>query len=109
MYLQVGSVYGFLGDNVPFDGIDTCGKTCGQFPDGTRIDIKKESETRDMTCATVEWTGRQGESGRDCYNISSAHWFGGFEEYHQTWPMSGAKIRESPFITGNAWVSIQKW
>ncbi|OWF52060.1 uncharacterized family 31 glucosidase KIAA1161-like [Mizuhopecten yessoensis] len=42
-----------------------------------------------VSCYDVEWTAKMcpGQILKDCYDIGTSHWYGGYEDYHQYWPL----------------------
>ncbi|KAK6965252.1 hypothetical protein BgiMline_029255 [Biomphalaria glabrata] len=88
---------------------------CFDRKDGFRLEIfpsaikrKRISQVKDLDCITISWEPPTNssikETPEDCFDLSGFHWFGGFEESCQAWPMNGYNINSSAFITADSYM-----
>lgn len=54
----------------------------------------------DVTCYKVNWTATRciAQTLKDCYDMSTVHWYGGFEDFHQHWPLENTVRNTTPFV-----------
>ncbi|XP_055863828.1 myogenesis-regulating glycosidase-like isoform X3 [Biomphalaria glabrata] len=88
---------------------------CFNRKDGFRLEVfssaikrKPIRKVKDLDCITISWEPPANssikETPEDCFDLSGFHWFGGFEESCQTWPMNGYNINSSAFITADSYM-----
>ncbi|XP_076472293.1 myogenesis-regulating glycosidase-like [Babylonia areolata] len=59
----------------------------------------------DVVCYDVTWRAQTCVTQvlQDCYSLREAHWYGGFEDYNQFWPLNDVQQNMAPYVTGDAW------
>jgi len=50
-------------------------------------------------CFDIEWTGLRSSNQvlKDCFNLDTAHWYGGYEDHNQYWPFENNNMSETSF------------
>ncbi|XP_060071304.1 myogenesis-regulating glycosidase-like [Ylistrum balloti] len=58
------------------------------------------SQTGEVSCYDIEWTAKMcpGQILKDCYDIGASHWYGGYEDYHQYWPLERTTRETSAYV-----------
>ena len=76
--------------------------TCYEWPNETRFTVSlNRSEAQDMNCFDLEWTALRcvDQVFTDCYDLEATHWYGGFQNRQQYWPLSRNTISMTAFIS----------
>ncbi|KAK7462564.1 hypothetical protein BaRGS_00038393 [Batillaria attramentaria] len=66
---------------------------------------RHQDATSDVECFNVTWTARSCVSQvlKDCYDLEHAHWYGGFQDYNQYWPLNRVQQKMAPYLAGDTW------
>ncbi|XP_041378265.1 myogenesis-regulating glycosidase-like [Gigantopelta aegis] len=98
---------GLLGFNIPHDSPEICSHTdaslCLTWEGDRKLVINAQTE-RDVMCYDVTWEALACASQelKDCFNLTFAHWYGGFEDFHQYWPINTIQKDLSPYVTNES-------
>ena len=83
---------------------------CYEWPKEARFTISlNRSQTLDMDCFDLEWTALRcvDQVFTDCFEIGSAHWYGGYQNKQQYWPLSRNGLSMTAFISNDIfWGSV---
>lgn len=57
-----------------------------------------------LDCYTINWEGLKDSRQEitDCFNVSTTHWYGGYEDTYQYWPFEKNVMPASPFVSNDA-------
>lgn len=84
------------------------GDICFEWERDRRLTIDRQQLTSGpdgVDCFDVTWTALECVSQvlQDCYSLQGAHWFGGFEDRDQFWPMNRIQQKMAAYVSGDAW------
>ena len=66
---------------------------------GLKIDYEEQGKTK---CYRIMWDPfKPQHSPHDCYDLKGAHWYGGFLQHTQKFPLEQMHERSLPFVTGS--------
>ncbi|KAK7494185.1 hypothetical protein BaRGS_00014658 [Batillaria attramentaria] len=76
---------------------------CIEEEHNQRIRVVYES-TSGAECYHIVRDGLRcpGQEVKDCFDMSGAHWYGGFESFSQPWPLEKAQLPFSPYISADS-------
>ena len=75
---------------------------CFEWPNEARLTMTlNRSENHNMDCFDIEWTALKcvDQVFTDCFDIGTTHWYGGFQNKQQIWPLSRNTVSMTPFIS----------
>lgn len=81
---------------------------CLKWENDRTLNITKSSKTlkigNSLDCYDIEWSGLRNtyQSLTDCFDITSAHWYGGYEDTYQYWPFEKNTMPLSPYVSNDA-------
>lgn len=75
-------------------------KFCRDWKYRAHLDINFERKSSSVACYHVHWTSFTDEL-RDCFEISSAYWYGIGQMAGSPWPLNFYSFNDTPFTTGH--------
>ncbi|XP_014667110.1 PREDICTED: uncharacterized family 31 glucosidase KIAA1161-like [Priapulus caudatus] len=64
--------------------------------------LMQRADLGDTRCYDISWRGQQsGGALMDCYDLSTAHWYGSGFTYEQFWPLEYGSRSMEPYINGD--------
>lgn len=75
---------------------------CYEWPGEKRFTISlNRSGSEDMDCFDLEWTALRcvDQVLTDCFDIRSTHWFGGYQNKQQHWPLNKNNMTMAAFVS----------
>ncbi|XP_045163189.2 myogenesis-regulating glycosidase-like [Mercenaria mercenaria] len=81
---------------------------CLEWENERKLNISLSPQALDdgsvLECYNVEWVSQRDSSQilTDCFNVATAHWYGGYEDYHQYWPFDKNIMPLSPYVSNDA-------
>ncbi|KAK3583844.1 hypothetical protein CHS0354_022889 [Potamilus streckersoni] len=60
-----------------------------------------------LNCYEIEWSTLQCQTQvlMDCYDLGGAHWYGGYEDRFQPWPLDGTSRPASAYVTMDSYIN----
>ena len=101
------TTHGLLGFNIPHDSPEICmhseNNLCLTWEGDRKLVINAQTEN-DVTCYDVTWESLAcvSQELKDCFNMSFAQWYGGFEDFHQYWPINLMHKNLAPYVTNES-------
>ncbi|XP_033764406.1 myogenesis-regulating glycosidase-like [Pecten maximus] len=64
------------------------------------------TQTGNVSCYYIRWTAQMcpGQILKDCYDIGDNHWYGGYEDYHQYWPLERTNRNTSAYAPTDTFI-----
>lgn len=72
-----------------------------------KLEIKNSKKQDHVECYKIRWTATEcvTQIHKDCYELGNAHWYGGYQDLLQHWPLEGTTRNISAFITNDSYVN----
>ena len=80
---------------------------CLEWENDRRLTINRTSETSSqLNCYDLQWTALSctNQVLIDCFNISSAHWYGGYQDKMQFWPFQTTNRTMVPYVANDSYI-----
>lgn len=67
------------------------------------VESKHENNDPEYHCYNIEWSDltHSDKSLSDCFDVTNSHWYGGFENKYQHWPLEKNKVPLSPYVSND--------
>jgi hypothetical protein len=89
-------------DDFSVYGPSSSSRFCRNWKYRAHLDINYEKKKQDVSCYHFHWTGVSEEVPlKDCFDISSAFWFGMGHVKGGHWPLNGLSMNATPFVTSH--------
>ncbi|XP_046335781.2 myogenesis-regulating glycosidase-like [Haliotis rufescens] len=77
---------------------------CLSWERDRKLEIYKTGNDK-VTCYNVTWEAVNcvSQELKDCVELSRGHWFGGFEDYHQYWPMNEIQQEMAAYVATDSY------
>ncbi|XP_067659213.1 myogenesis-regulating glycosidase-like [Haliotis asinina] len=77
---------------------------CLSWERDRKLEVYKTGNDR-VTCYNVTWEAVNcvSQELKDCVELSHGHWYGGFEDYHQYWPMNEIQQEMAPYVATDSY------
>ncbi|XP_069120474.1 myogenesis-regulating glycosidase-like isoform X2 [Argopecten irradians] len=92
-YDQPVKFRGQFGVNQPLGSPIDCSEAadldlCLDWNGDRKLEIEYSLEGN-VSCHEIQWTAQkcQNQILKDCFDIGESHWYGGYEDFHQYWPL----------------------
>ena len=73
---------------------------CKHWKNGVIFKVSSDNTVRMSGCVDVTWNQPgKAVAPRDCVYMNGAQWYGGFELYHQRWPLNEVNLQMQPFVS----------
>lgn len=83
-------------------GLSSSTKYCRDWKYRAHLDINFEKKQDNVSCYHFHWSGVSEDVPlKDCFDISSAYWFGMGHVKEGKWPLNGLSMNSTPFVTSH--------
>ena len=75
---------------------------CLEWSNDVRLIMSvNRSAAQDLDCYDIEWTALQcvDQVLTDCFNIGTTHWYGGYQNFNQYWPLSKSTQTMTAYVS----------
>ena len=75
---------------------------CLEWSNNVRLTMSvNRSAAQDLDCYDIEWTALQcvDQVLTDCFNIGTTHWYGGYQNFNQYWPLSKSTQTMTAYVS----------
>lgn len=93
-------------DAEPFDCLPSLqidADICLEWPNDRRLIVRTKNAMLDesVQCYDVKWKALRDTQQvlKDCFNVSSSHWYGGYEDTNQYWPFERNTLNVSDYLS----------
>lgn len=90
-------------NSIPVNCPQTDEDLCLEWTNDRRLTVTVEPSSPDdgVQCYVIKWEALRdvGQQLQDCFDVSSSHWFGGYEDTYQFWPFERNSLNLSDYLS----------